>query len=240
MNDKLLLKKYFVPASNADKRHHDASKEQEKPSSPVNGEEIRDFYLNLFDKEEIVPSKNHVHHQLSSITCSKQCDPCSKAHFSSLLHQAARLAQEPPRFSPLLIPPSNPGYRILSHLGWTDPADSGTPLRSSDSPTNYVGGLGRQGEGRRLPIPTVLKRDRSGIGADIKNHPRITHFSPHDTRAVESRYSSQRLDQPLKLDKRYRERKIRAEKQKEIRYRREFKFDDDQLRLLYGEHGCSL
>ncbi|VUZ42907.1 unnamed protein product [Hymenolepis diminuta] len=240
MNDKLLLKKYFVPASHADKRHHTASKEQENSSSPVNGEEIRDFYLNLFDKEEIVLSESHVHRQLSSITCSKQCDPCSKAHFSSLLHQAAIIAQEPPRLSPLLIPPSNPGYRILSHLGWTDLADSGIPLDSSDSPTNYVGGLGRQGQGRRLPIPTILKRDRFGIGADNKNHPRITHFPPHDTRAVESRHSSRRLDQPLKLDKRYRERKSRAEKQKEIRFRREFKFDDDQLRLFYGEHDCSL
>ncbi|VDO00727.1 unnamed protein product [Rodentolepis nana] len=240
MNDKLLLKKHFVPASQVDECHHENSREQEKPVSSVNGEEIRDFYLSLFDKKEIVPSCDQPPHHQSSITCSEQCDPCSKAHFSSLLHQASILAQEPPRLSPLLIPSSNPGYKILSRLGWSDPADSRTSLDSPDSSTNYVGGLGRQGQGRRLPIPTVLKCDRSGIGAKTKSHPRITHFSPHDTRAVESRHASRCLVQSLKLDKRYREKIIKVEKRKEIRFRMEFRFDDDQLSLLYGEHGCHL
>nr|CDS26309.1 G patch domain and ankyrin repeats containing [Hymenolepis microstoma] len=240
MVDKLLLRKHFVPASHVDECHHKNPREQERSLSSVNGEEVRDFYLSLFDKKEIVPSKNHPPHLQSSITCSGQCDPCSKAHFSSLLHQASILSQEPPRLSPILIPPSNPGYKILSRLGWSDPADSITSLDSSDGSANYLGGLGRQGQGRRLPIPTVLKRDRSGIGAVTKSHPRITHFSPHDTRAVENRHASRCLDQPLKLDKRYREKIIKVGKRKEIRFRMEFRFDDDQLRLLYGEHGCHL
>lgn len=147
------------------------------------------------------------------------------------------MSKEPPKLSPLFIPPSNPGYKILSRLGWVDPAEIGSSAISADGITTCTGGLGREGQGPRLPISTVLKRDRSGIGADRRNRPKITHFAPRDVRAVENRHSAQRLDRPLKLDKQCRRRQIKAEKQKEIRFRRELKLDDEQLKLLYSEYG---
>ncbi|NXX37311.1 GPAN1 protein, partial [Nicator chloris] len=61
---------------------------------------------------------------------------------------------------------SSPGYRLLLRAGWTG------------------GGLGREGRGRRLPVPTELKRDRGGLGWGPGSRPRITHFGPGDAAAV--------------------------------------------------------
>ncbi|XP_068854746.1 G patch domain and ankyrin repeat-containing protein 1 [Aphelocoma coerulescens] len=68
--------------------------------------------------------------------------------------------------APLHIPPSNPGYRLLLRGGWAG------------------GGLGRGGRGRRLPVPTELKRDRGGLGWGPGSRPRVTHFGPGDVAAV--------------------------------------------------------
>ncbi|KAM7536826.1 hypothetical protein Aperf_G00000084116 [Anoplocephala perfoliata] len=234
MVDRFLLGKHFIPASQADKRLHDLPEKSRKTALPINGKEIRDFYISLFDKEEM--SSSNQFSPSASITCSEHCDNSSESHRSSLLRQLAVLSKEPPRLSPLYIPHSNPGYKILSRLGWVDPAETGA-LESSDSVSTCTGGLGRQGQGRRLPISTVLKRDRSGVGADHRNRPRITHFAPRDVRAVENRHVARLPDRTLKLDKRYRQKHIKAERQKEILFRRELTLDDEQLRLLYCEHG---
>lgn len=46
------------------------------------------------------------------------------------------------------------------------------------------GGLGPGERGRRLPVPTELKRDRAGLGWGPGQRPRITHFGPGDAAAV--------------------------------------------------------
>lgn len=198
----------------------------------MNGREIRDFYLSLFEEGEIGPVKDR---QVSTtFTCSANCDPSCKAHCRSIVHRLAVQAHEPPRLSPILIPPSNPGYQILTRMGWRDPEFYETPRDPSGDSDSYVGGLGRNGQGRRLPIPTVLKRDRSGIGCDNKSRPRITHFSPFDKRAVENPYFQTNSDDPLILNKKYRQRKRHQDRQIELRIRRELTLDDDTLQYLYG------
>ncbi|NXW80513.1 GPAN1 protein, partial [Hirundo rustica] len=63
-------------------------------------------------------------------------------------------------------PRCGPGYRLLLRAGWAG------------------GGLGPEGRGRRLPVPTELKRDRAGLGWGPAPRPRVTHFGPGDAAAV--------------------------------------------------------
>ncbi|NWT63325.1 GPAN1 protein, partial [Erythrocercus mccallii] len=65
-----------------------------------------------------------------------------------------------------LLPRAGPGYRLMLRAGWSG------------------GGLGREGTGRRLPVPTELKQDRAGLGWGPAPRPRITHFGPGDAAAV--------------------------------------------------------
>lgn len=127
---------------------------------------------------------------------------------------------------------------MLRRLGWIDFADMDISVSSLDEGVVGAGGLGRQGQGRRFPIATVLKSDRLGFGATTKNRPRMTHFAPNDIKAVDIEPLSLQKSLPLRLDKRLRAKRIKAEKLKEVRFRQEFYLDDDQLKALYGELRC--
>ena len=48
----------------------------------------------------------------------------------------------------------------------------------------FLTGLGPEGEGRKFPIKTVLKRDRYGLGNEMSSKARVTHFAPNDQDAV--------------------------------------------------------
>ncbi|NXR33556.1 GPAN1 protein, partial [Zosterops hypoxanthus] len=61
---------------------------------------------------------------------------------------------------------AGPGYRLMLRAGWAG------------------AGLGPAGNGRRLPVPTELKRDRAGLGWGRRGRPRVTHFGPGDAAAV--------------------------------------------------------
>ena len=70
-------------------------------------------------------------------------------------------------FSPFLLPKSNIGYKIMKKSGWNDEH-----------------GLGLHGDGKMLPVKTILKRDKSGLGIPTKEVKRITHFGPFDDSSV--------------------------------------------------------
>ncbi|CAD6198181.1 unnamed protein product [Caenorhabditis auriculariae] len=104
-----------------------------------------------------------------------RCDLCDlnykaasqNEHLASLCHQlnepgSSRAAPH----SGFVIDPNNIGYRLLKASGWSEEK-----------------GLGRNSEGKKFPIKTVLKRDRRGFGLD-KLSPRVTHFKPYDEAAV--------------------------------------------------------
>ncbi|KAH9281335.1 G patch domain and ankyrin repeat-containing protein 1 -like protein [Echinococcus granulosus] len=234
-----LLSKHFVRELEATNCANNSPDKVMDSNSSLNGEEARDFYLGLFADEKAELGPLNASRQLQS-SCSSNCDPTSRSHISSLHHQIAVLSKEPIRPSSLLIPPSNRGYKMLRRLGWIDFADMDISVSFADVGTSSAGGLGRQGQGRRFPIATVLKSDRLGFGATTKSRPRITHFAPNDIKAVVSRPLSSRKNWPLRLDKRLQAKRIKAEKLKEIRFRQEFYFDDDQLKVLYAERRCSL
>ncbi|CAO4363706.1 unnamed protein product [Caenorhabditis nigoni] len=61
------------------------------------------------------------------------------------------------------IGPSNIGYRLMCASGWTEEQ-----------------GLGRQSDGHRFPIKTILKRNRAGLGME-RLPQKVTHFGPFES-----------------------------------------------------------
>ncbi|CAH8653064.1 unnamed protein product [Schistosoma margrebowiei] len=163
----------------------------------------------------------------------------------------AEMSEKSSKPSPLLIPPSNKGYQLLTRIGWRDGAlDPGyeelktSKVLSGISTNEYKsrfciknGGLGASRQGRRFPVATVLKRDRLGFGWPNKtNTARITHFSAGDSKAVEYPKDVGRLrHSSIKMDSKYMIRKMNLEKKKERIIRQGFNLTDEQLALLYDK-----
>lgn len=213
--------------------------------SAISGPEARDFYVDVASISETT----------AFTTSSYTCSMCSvsfqdkthlKTHLCSIGHQVTELMNRPRNPSPLLIPPSNKGYQILSRIGWSDPASTDDVITSTSHEQNCIasqtsnirndlrsgGGLGAKCQGRRHPVATILKRDRYGLGwPQSSNIRRITHFAPHDTKAVEH-FRKETTTQSSKLNSKLASQKVRVNKTKEKYIRQELSFDEDRLKYL--------
>ncbi|CAH8632802.1 unnamed protein product [Heterobilharzia americana] len=154
------------------------------------------------------------------------------------------------RPSPLLIPPSNKGYQLLTRIGWSDSAvdvnsnhlsafETPSADTSSASKSHYIAegsGLGAHRQGRRFPVATILKRDRLGFGwPNSTNTAKITHFNSGDIKAVENPADVKHHRLSIKLDSKYLVRRINREKKIERIIRQEFNLTEDQLAILRGK-----
>ncbi|CAH8579203.1 unnamed protein product [Schistosoma turkestanicum] len=215
----------------------------------LSGQEVRNFYESLTqcvtEKQKNSSLDPHFYH----------CSVCGgsfndfKQHVSSIGHQVAEISKKGSKPSPLLIPPSNKGYQLLTRIGWRDAALdpeyeelktseillTGSTNESKAHSCNKDGGLGASRQGRRFPVATVLKRDRLGFGwPNRTNTSRITHFNPGDFRAVEHPKDVKRFcHSSIKMDSKYLIRKMNSEKKKERIIRQGFNLTDEQLALLY-------
>lgn len=118
---------------------------------------------------------------------------------------------------------------MLRRLGWSEEA--------------HTGGLGRDGQGRRFPVATIFKQDRSGLGLSKTARPRVTHFAPKDVAAVVNRRITLRgaCDSGCsRLDRVRLAKTQQKDREKERRFRQEFQLDDEKLRILYGEKGFGM
>lgn len=96
-----------------------------------------------------------------SVCGVRVCEDTLEQHQCLTLHL---LNEHPePRPPRIWIPEDNKGRQMLKTMGWD--AEEGN-------------GLGRLRQGRRVPVPTQLRRDRSGIG-NGKASSRVTHFPSH-------------------------------------------------------------
>ena len=144
-----------------------------------------------------------------------RCDLCKEdiraskqtEHLASTVHRL-NVHQHSNDLPPQLyaVPSHNPGYQLMLRDGWK-------PEK----------GLGTREDGRKLPIRTQLKRSRAGLGAQEPRYSsgkRISHFSAHDTRSVQS---SKAHHKPVRLVRTKKEMERRAERlrRKEIAWRRE-------------------
>ncbi|CAH8671063.1 unnamed protein product [Schistosoma rodhaini] len=252
--DKTLLNRTFVRSSVLETLRCPETRTNASPKVEninLSGQEIKNFYESL---TQCVTQKIEYSSLDSNLI---KCSVCGgsfndfKKHVSSIGHQVAEMSNKSSKPSPLLIPPSNKGYQLLSRIGWRDAAldpeceELKTLKVLSDNSTNESkshfciknGGLGALRQGRRFPVATVLKRDRLGFGwPNTTNTARITHFNPGDLKAVEHPKDVRRLrHSSIKMDSKYLIRKMNLEKKKERIIRQGFNLTDEQLALLYDK-----
>uniref|UniRef100_A0AC34FCA1 G-patch domain-containing protein n=1 Tax=Panagrolaimus sp. ES5 TaxID=591445 RepID=A0AC34FCA1_9BILA len=109
----------------------------------------------------------------ASSSSSNFCEHCNQtfiniqAHHCSIVH-IVNTSQPPRPGYAYGIPTSNVGYQMLKETGWKEEI-----------------GLGKEGEGRKYPLKTMLKRDRKGLGLD-KLQSKVTHFEAGDLDAVKA------------------------------------------------------
>lgn len=103
------------------------------------------------------------------------------------------------------LPENNKGFQIMLKKGW-----------------DKNKGLGINAEGRKFPVKTVLKRDRSCIGCK-KETPKVTHFGPNDYNSVKKYNKDTVKSVREKTVKKWERIKLeRRNRKKEIEFRREF------------------
>ncbi|XP_064607530.1 G patch domain and ankyrin repeat-containing protein 1-like [Liolophura sinensis] len=101
------------------------------------------------------------------------------------------------------IPESNRGFQMMVKSGW-----------------NVDKGLGSEGQGRKFPVRTVMKRDRLGLGStkEEKAKSRVTHFSANDQSAVKKPKVERKMRNAT-LSKKKRKKKECKEKEWERKLR---------------------
>ncbi|KAH7933929.1 hypothetical protein HPB49_019323 [Dermacentor silvarum] len=128
-------------------------------------------------------------------------------HETSIVHQFNLRRDSPPGVTHYGISENNAGFQMLLSMGW-----------------DRDKGFGPREQGRKFPVKTVLKRDRSGLGVEAAT-PRVTHFAPHDRAAVANvreKESREGVAQSLKRKRKEQESRSRRMKQMEIEFRRSF------------------
>ncbi|XP_055948016.1 G patch domain and ankyrin repeat-containing protein 1 homolog [Argiope bruennichi] len=106
------------------------------------------------------------------------------------------------------IPENNKGFQIMLKSGW-----------------DKNKGLGPNADGRKFPIKTVLKKDRSCIGKN-KEVPKVTHFDANDETAVKTeKFNPVRVVREKTLKKWERKKLDAKNRQREIDFRRSFNTD---------------
>ncbi|XP_078692808.1 G patch domain and ankyrin repeat-containing protein 1 homolog [Branchiostoma floridae x Branchiostoma belcheri] len=114
--------------------------------------------------------------------------------------------QHAPPSTMYFLPESNRGFQMMLREGW-----------------DREEGLGRDGrKGQKFPVKTVLKRDRTGLGARQDYRAKVTHFSSRDTKAVKKPQESEKKLRKRTLSRRERTAKERKEKQWERDFRASF------------------
>lgn len=142
----------------------------------------------------------------------KYCDLCNSSftestvkHNRSIAHLFADSSHSESVSTYYHIPEDNKGFQIMLKKGW-----------------DKNKGLGADAKGRKFPIKTVLKTDRSCIGGR-KEVPKVTHFGAKDGRAVRRNIQpTLNLKRETKLNK-HRMKKLQERNRRvEIEFRRQF------------------
>ncbi|XP_041640355.1 G patch domain and ankyrin repeat-containing protein 1 [Cheilinus undulatus] len=97
--------------------------------------------------------------------CRSEYSSSLSSHLSSTLHQFSLQRPSPTPY--YCLPPSSNSYKMMVRSGWKP----GT-------------GLGPEGDGPKQPVPTVLKRDQTGLGFGETKRAKVTHFQARDHDAV--------------------------------------------------------
>ena len=166
--------------------------------------EVFDF-LKQFDKDK---------HRVVQLKCDLEvvdnivkCNICGtefveskrREHEASMIHIFKDKSKLPNNV--FCIPDHNVGFQMMLRSGWR------TDI-----------GLGPEGTGRKNPIRTELKQDRSGLGLKDKVEKRVCHFSAFDEAAIKKTKPVNRVQK--KFSKKTYEQKKKRDKEWEVNMRR--------------------
>ncbi|GFT47810.1 g patch domain and ankyrin repeat-containing protein 1 [Trichonephila clavipes] len=140
----------------------------------------------------------------------KFCNDCKSAykvslsaHERSIAHLLTTTKSDISTF--YHIPENNKGFQMMLKSGW-----------------DKNKGLGINADGRKFPIKTVLKKDRSCIGKN-KEVPKVTHFNANDEASIKmSHHKALRIIREKTLRKQERKKHEARDREQEIRFRRLF------------------
>lgn len=194
-----------------------ATQENDAKRQRVSGEDVAEFYSKVVELNTKTPKT-----QDSTIHCNR-CEVETKdgsTHEKSILHMFSTASE--PESRHVWINPSNNGYKLLERMGWKENL-----------------GLGVDEQGRKEPVKTMLKLDRSGVGSK-KHSIRVTHFPSHieshgkGSKAIKMQESSKRkVDSKLER-KKMQLKKDQVERVKQECYRRELFMDyPDDLAAIF-------
>ncbi|GIY93589.1 g patch domain and ankyrin repeat-containing protein 1 homolog [Caerostris extrusa] len=146
-------------------------------------------------------------------TIEKFCKNCKtsytmsqEAHEHSIAHLL--VTKKPGDSTFYHIPENNKGFQIMLKSGW-----------------DKNKGLGVNADGRKFPIKTILKKDRSCIGKK-KEVPKVTHFVAHDETSVTSRkHNPVKMVRERTLKKWERKKLEERNRRWEIKFRQSFNCD---------------
>ncbi|CAH8869893.1 unnamed protein product [Trichobilharzia szidati] len=247
--DKTLLYRTFLPARASEKSKCILSEVDSTPkhhSVQLSGQEARSYYESL---TQCVAKKSD---SSVPVSTSRECTVCGvdfddyEKHVSSISHQVVEMRSRTLKPSPLIIPPSNKGYQILTRIGWSDAAfnvdeelsismtSTNASLASASQSCSKGSGLNAAREGRRFPIATVLKRDRLGFGwSNSTNTAKITHFNSGDIRAIQNLRNPKHSS--VKKNTKFLVQKMSREKNMERTIREKLNLTEEQFSILHGK-----
>lgn len=165
--------------------------DEESPQTATMVEEVpsHEIYASLLGIQRKPSCSNHPSTAPSLDTTVIPTD--NEVAGNSAFGQAYRHAQDTKALSSLAIQPSNKGFQLLTKMGWNE----------SD------GGLGRNRQGSLVPVKTMLKQDKKGLGAVRKKAARITHPT--------QKVLPKKKPQQQRETKARRKRRLRAEREKQ-------------------------
>lgn len=213
----MLTRKKFVKSVDRDNcnvserlrsgEHHQRQQQQQQQQKQL-GEDVSQIYLDIFADDDKALNK-------SEPKSADFCSDCEKSsedsrHKSSINHQLRSASSKSTVKTVYGIPERNRGFRLLLDSGW-----------------DRERGLGPEGkEGRKLPIKTVLKKDRKGFGAESDSKPRVTHYPNNITEGVtknnKKKYANLRIEKSSTIRKRDKIKKELNEAALARKFRREF------------------
>jgi hypothetical protein len=166
-----IMSKYTRPIEFIAESSTIPEKERKKQKIISNGDKVASFYRSIISTSsktkstDSIPISSDIINKPKKIVDIWWCKSCSqsvpksdyKRHIQGTAHMVSNASSES---APdiLTLNGKNVGFRMLQLQGW-----------------RYEEGLGKNAQGRRLPIPTVLKQDRLSIGHEETGHKAITH-----------------------------------------------------------------
>eukprot|EP01138_Halocafeteria_seosinensis_P009875 gb/GECG01010086.1/.p1 GENE.gb/GECG01010086.1/~~gb/GECG01010086.1/.p1 ORF type:complete len:269 (+),score=56.62 gb/GECG01010086.1/:1-807(+) len=170
------------------------------------------------DEEEVIEESQGFYCSL----CDEVIQSSSmSSHAASTVHMFNRSQTDGvAKDNSIMIPRSNRGHALLNRMGWTE--DSGE-------------GLGKDRQGRLLPVPTERRPDNRGVGAKLPTNckKRVTH-TPAYVEGVNKCEPEESAANNKKPRRQKRSQNVREqEKRKERKIAREFAWDfEDQYESI--------